>query len=919
MNRNSHKPIAHNISADVSFKVETAEFAPRSRSKVRHIPKKTRFKEKIRSRNAAVIDATFPKDDGLSAADFMQIAVNGFGEPENAYAHSMAYFRDQLFVGTTRHSLALLKLFPPLDPPLMDPWPVKTPARVEDLDMHGQIWRWTESTGKFEKAFTSPEIDGKNGVKVPRDLGYRGMAIFQGRSDTEPSLYVAAISTVLRGSAARILRSTDGVEFSPVSEPGLGNPNISTFRALAAFDGHLYAPPAGEGVNFNSNRASVIKRSADPVQGSWESACESGFGDLTNNGIFELVIFNGHLYAGTFNHFRGYQIWKTAPSGSQPCRWVRVLDRGAGRGQLNEIAMSMCVFNGALYVGSGIQNGGYDRYNWVGPAAGEIICIYPDDSWELLVGSPRQTIQGKKYPLSGMGPGFDNIFAGYIWRMVVHEGWLYASTFDWSVFLQYAQNASPTAKSLVKRFGINHIVQHGAGFSLWRTRDGRNWIPVTESGLGNPYNYGARTLVSTPYGLFVGTANPFGPEIAVQTAAGTLYVPNPRGGAEVWLGRSRRSNNTHRCPQSTDSFDSVSNELSTSLTEQNSEHPVLLTGASGFIGSHVLECLLQTHATIRVFDLPKAVKNIRQSDRIKVVSGDLCDNTALDQAVRGITKIFHLAALLPGSSAEDLREVNVRGTENLLRACKRTGDLQRLIFASSVAVYQSCFSEEEWPLSEASRVGPTAPEHLREYGRSKVAAETLIRKYAAELGCEFVILRPTTCYGIGSTHATELVQRILTHPQTEEGPAGDLVLQWIHVRDLAEVISRADSRPDAINEVFNIAGVDAFSYRQLIELVRRFANENKSENFIPDPSRTWQRYLFPYDIRKAKRQLGFVPRVSLQEGFAELVRAVVADAPPGTDKGERWRVHHSNPYVGFPYEGPFDRSNRIRGFEGFGR
>src|SRR5437867_10212785 len=126
-----------------------------------------------------------------------------------------------------------------------------------------------------------------------------------------------------------------------------------------------------------------------------------------------MAVFNNHLYAGTFNHYEGFQIWKTPATGKSPCRWTKVIERGAYRGPLNEVAMSLCVFDGALYVGSAIQNGGYDRTNFIGPAAAELIRIYADDSWDLVVGSPRSTPQGTKYPLSGLGPGFDSIFAGY--------------------------------------------------------------------------------------------------------------------------------------------------------------------------------------------------------------------------------------------------------------------------------------------------------------------------------------------------------------------------------------------------------------------------------------------------------------------------------------------------------------------------
>src|SRR5262245_48718721 len=168
---------------------------------------------------------------GLTEADFTRIAANGFGDPQNAYCHAMDYFRGHLYVGTTRNSMALLKLFPPPEPPAMDPWPVTVPSRVQDLNMQGQIWRWHSSGDKWEKIHASPLIKGKNGEKVPRDLGYRGMVVFQGRSDPEPALYASGMSTVLRGSAARILRSLDGVNFTAVGQPGLGNPDISTFRS----------------------------------------------------------------------------------------------------------------------------------------------------------------------------------------------------------------------------------------------------------------------------------------------------------------------------------------------------------------------------------------------------------------------------------------------------------------------------------------------------------------------------------------------------------------------------------------------------------------------------------------------------------------------------------------------------------------
>src|SRR3954454_16491416 len=98
-----------------------------------------------------------------------------------------------------------------------------------------------------------------------------------------------------------------------------------------------------------------------------------------------MAAFDDHLYVGTHNPFRGFQVWKTR-GGEKPYTWERVVTDGAHRGNLNEVAISMVPFKGALYVGSGIQNGGFDRTYQIGPAAPELIRIHPDGTWDLIVG-----------------------------------------------------------------------------------------------------------------------------------------------------------------------------------------------------------------------------------------------------------------------------------------------------------------------------------------------------------------------------------------------------------------------------------------------------------------------------------------------------------------------------------------------------
>jgi hypothetical protein len=197
----------------------------------------------------------------------------------------------------------------------------------------------------------------------------------------------------------------------------------------------------------------------------------------------------------------------------------------------------MVPFNGAMYVGSGIQGGGIDRVNKIGPAAAELIRINPDDSWDLIVGD-RRAGRNDREPLSGLGSGFGDVFNGYVWSLCVHDGWLYAGTDNWSVMLRWSSLRDSPPK-VVRFFGHidpEVIVANGAGADLWRSRDGENWMPVTRRGFGNLYNAGIRNLVSTPHGLFAGTSNLFGPRVAVRHGTEWVYEDNPHGGLEVWQG-----------------------------------------------------------------------------------------------------------------------------------------------------------------------------------------------------------------------------------------------------------------------------------------------------------------------------------------------------------------------------------------------
>ncbi|WP_218082753.1 hypothetical protein [Anthocerotibacter panamensis] len=475
---------------------------------------------------------------GLSLTNFRKVCENGFGDLNNAYAHSMAWWEDRLYVGTTRANLALIKSG--MKYVKIDCWPIECPYPVytkefEEQWARAEIWRYDPLTEFWERVFQSPMVMSNVGEPMARELGFRGMNVFQGTSDPRPVLYTSTWSRS-RGPGPLILRSEDGRDFVPVSEPGIVGLPITSLRLLVPFKDRLFIAPSGAAKGMaNASGVPLIFESKDPASGKWTVVNEMGFGDPTNLTIFEMLGFGDYLYAAAAN-LKGFQLWRAKIEGEPPYQWSLVLDKGAGRGPLNQGAASMRVFKDALYISTGIQNGGFDQLNKIGPAGAEIIRIHPDSSWDLIVGFPREG----RIPLSGILPGFNSVFGGYIWKMGIHNDWLYAGTYDWTIFLRYTNFTTKPVRifRLLEEVGTENIIENQAGFDLWRTSDGENWMPVTRNGFNNPYNYGIRNIVTTPHGVFIGTANPFGPKVARKISEDWEweYVDNPQGGLEIWQG-----------------------------------------------------------------------------------------------------------------------------------------------------------------------------------------------------------------------------------------------------------------------------------------------------------------------------------------------------------------------------------------------
>ena len=137
---------------------------------------------------------------------------------------------------------------------------------------------------------------------------------------------------------------------------------------------------------------------------------------------------------------------------------------------------------------------------------------------------------GRKEPLSGRQPGFDNFFNGYFWRMCEHDGWLYMGTFEWSSILGYVNRSRwPEAfANVIAHVNPQNILDYQSGFDLYRSFDGENWVPVSTNGLGNPLQMGFAHLRLDPARACSWHRQPVGPKIMPIDGSGYRIQPARR-------------------------------------------------------------------------------------------------------------------------------------------------------------------------------------------------------------------------------------------------------------------------------------------------------------------------------------------------------------------------------------------------------
>lgn len=320
---------------------------------------------------------------------------------------------------------------------------------------------------------------------------------------------------------------------------------------------------------------------------------------------------------------------------------------------------------------------------------------------------------------------------------------------------------------------------------------------------------------------------------------------------------------------------------------------VLVTGATGLVGSHAAHAFRERGWRVRALARPSS--DLRHLERlgVEVVLADVTDPPTLTGAADGCDSVVHAAALLGRPAPwERFREVNVEGTRHVLAEAVRAG-CRRFVHVSSVAVYGDPAGLPR-PIDES--VPPEAPLGPRShYGRSKRMAETAVRRGASDQ-ISWTILRPSVVTGERDRHFAPRVAEVADRRLLCTVGRGDNPLPVVYAGNLAEACRLAAVRDEASGRTYNVAGDGSLTQRQLlrdaaprgatlvplprrsVEAVARWGDRIAS--LAPGgSSRVWtaRRVFFlgrpnPFASDRIRRELGWDPSVSARQGWKRALR-----------------------------------------------
>ena len=312
---------------------------------------------------------------------------------------------------------------------------------------------------------------------------------------------------------------------------------------------------------------------------------------------------------------------------------------------------------------------------------------------------------------------------------------------------------------------------------------------------------------------------------------------------------------------------------------------ILVTGATGFLGSALVTELVKQGQPIRILARDERKAREQFGDAVTIMGGEITDEAQVQQAVDGATTIYHFAGRLyhPSTPAHLYYRTHVEGTRVLLDACQGQSQLQRIVHCSTTGVHGVT---GKTPAAEDAPFAPTNP-----YEATKLEGELLALKAHEEQGLPISVVRPGLVYGPGDLHLLGFFASIKKgRPCLIDG--GKALIHPIYIDDMTTAFLLCAESPQAIGHSYNIAGDHPVSFRELATAIARALGKPLPGGDLPlwlanvasdifalipgikgeNAPLTRSRVQFltnsrVYDIGRARTELGFASTVALEEGM----------------------------------------------------
>lgn len=299
---------------------------------------------------------------------------------------------------------------------------------------------------------------------------------------------------------------------------------------------------------------------------------------------------------------------------------------------------------------------------------------------------------------------------------------------------------------------------------------------------------------------------------------------------------------------------------------------ILVTGGAGFIGSNIVRFLLKERHSVTIIDNLSSgcESNLQEFPNIKFILGDIRDEKALLNAIKGVEIVFHLAASVGNKRSIDSpiedSEINVLGTLKLLEAAKKEG-VRKIVYSSSAGIFGELKSI---PIREDHPVEPDSP-----YGASKLCGEKMCLAYGKLYDLGIVCLRYFNVYGTNQRYdAYGNVIPIFVNNVVKGLPVtiygnGEQTRDFINVSDVARA-NVYSAFSEKANGVYNLGSGSRISINLLAEIIFKAADVPPEIEY--GPPRIGDVLHSLADISKAKLDFGFEPEKELTEGLEEYIK-----------------------------------------------